>query len=159
MCGFTCPTPVYCPTSAPFKCFDNQCKRSLEDCPKPPNCGVGVNAENPFFCAGTGVCVKHISDCNRNDQVVCQNPDFPIKCPGNLEKGFSAAELSKDYKSVCFSTCFVYLNLLTYVSSLLGCRCVSSTDVLEVSPTAIPTMVSSLQMVVPSTSVTLRPSK
>ena len=77
---------------------------SPADCPIPPSCGVGVNTGNPFFCAGTGICVKSISDCSRIDYQSCTtNPDFPVKCPGTITKGFVGdPDLSLPYNQIRF---------------------------------------------------------
>ena len=68
-----CGTQITCTPDAPYKCYDNTCKKDPLDCPKIPNCPW----KSPILC-WDGKCVSNRVDCTPIDY--CNAPTV-VKCP------------------------------------------------------------------------------
>ncbi|MGL4948010.1 MAG: hypothetical protein ACRC42_01320, partial [Mycoplasma sp.] len=71
----TCGTHITCSVNAPFKCYDNTCRRDPLDCPTAPNCP----SESPILC-WDGRCLANRGDCFAPTKCPINTP---VKCPDN----------------------------------------------------------------------------
>ena len=67
---------VTCSTGAPYKCYDNTCKKNPFDCPSIPECSI----ELPILCT-EGNCVASRMDCSTADFCPLAQP---VRCPDGL---------------------------------------------------------------------------
>jgi len=73
----SCPSAVSCPTSAPYKCYDQSCRPSASDCPVAGPCGSAT----PYRCSN-GACSARPWACTAAVDGVCDpQSSTPIKCP------------------------------------------------------------------------------
>ena len=58
-----------CPPHKPFKCWNNECRTSFDECPTPMECPKKF----PILCQ-SGLCVKSIDECKVREKDTC--PDY-----------------------------------------------------------------------------------
>ena len=68
-----CGTQITCSADAPFKCYDNSCKRDPNDCSRTVTCP----GKSPIMC-WDGKCVSNRADCTPPDRC---DVITPVKCP------------------------------------------------------------------------------
>ena len=55
-----------CPTHKPYKCWNNECRKSFNECPTKITC----DNDNPILCQN-GFCVKSVEECQEKKEEVC----------------------------------------------------------------------------------------
>ena len=71
-----CGTHIRCSDNAPYRCFDNTCRRNPEDCPAQPSCPE----DTPILC-WDGRCLAERGECLSPDKCDAINP---VRCPNGL---------------------------------------------------------------------------
>ena len=71
-----CGTHIKCSDDAPYRCFDNTCRRNPDDCPAQPSCPE----ETPILC-WDGRCLAERGECLSPDK--CDDIN-PVRCPNGL---------------------------------------------------------------------------
>ena len=71
-----CGTHIKCSDDAPYRCFDNTCRRNPDDCPTQPSCPE----DTPILC-WDGRCLAERGECLSPDK--CDEIN-PVRCPNGL---------------------------------------------------------------------------
>ena len=70
-----------CPPHKPYKCWNNECRISIEECPTPVTCPK----EMPILCQ-SGLCVRSVEDCREKVSDKCgQYRCFDGTCVASME--------------------------------------------------------------------------
>jgi fibro-slime domain-containing protein len=70
-----CGTPSTCPSFAPYKCWDDTCRRVPSDCPAATRCPASA----PHLCPN-GQCVAYMDTCTPGTSCL---PPTSVKCPNS----------------------------------------------------------------------------
>ena len=70
-----------CPNHKPYKCWNNECRSLMEECPTPPSCPK----DTPLLCQN-GLCVKSVDDCTERGGDTCsQYRCYDGTCVASME--------------------------------------------------------------------------
>ena len=90
----TCGTLVSCPAAFPYKCLDETCRLSPNDCPLPAACSNSSSSAATQYRCPNGACVSALTDaqCQTNTRLACPAAR-PFKCVGAGEVCVAALSL------------------------------------------------------------------
>ena len=95
-----------CPPHKPFKCWNNECRTSFDECPTPVTCPE----ESPILCQ-SGLCVKSVDECKVRDKDTCPYYRcFDGTCVKSMELCPTYTYCGKDIKKCWNGACVLDIN-------------------------------------------------